>query len=120
MRLHPLKRSLAWCSLIVLFLLCLVGLFFVSPVVAAFLLMLPMQLGVSFAIVGKGNRWAWLVLMPIVWSVVIGFPMYLLADFGDIESSANVLLKLLYFTYLPIAMGLFYTAAHQFRLYRAS
>ncbi len=110
---HFLKRVLAWCG-VVLLLYCLAAVFMTAPMVLAGLLMAAAQLGISFAMVGRGNRWAWLLLMPFVWGVLFALPFYLGRDIHTFVPT------LLAFIYMPVALGLFYTAAHQFRLYRAA
>lgn len=109
---HFLKRVLAWCGAFLL-LCCLAAAFVTAPMALGGLLMAAMQLGISFAMVGRGNRWAWLLLMPFVWGVLFALPFYL----G--RGIHTFLPTLLAFIYMPVALGLFYTAAHQFRLYRA-
>ena len=108
-----LKRALVCCGSMFLLLL-IVCCFFTSPMAMALVSMVVMKLGISFAMVGRGNRRAWLLLMPFVWGVLFFLPGYL----G--RSIHTFVPTLLAFIYMPVGVGLFYTAAHQFRLYRAA
>lgn len=110
---HSLKRLLVCCGSLLL-LCCLAAGFITAPLALAGVCMVAMQLGLSFAMVGRGNRRAWLLLMPCVWAVLFALPFYL----G--RGIHSFLPTLLAFMYMPVAIGLFYTAAHQFRLYRAA
>jgi hypothetical protein len=108
-----LKRGLA-CGGGILLLLLIVCAFFTVPTAMALLLMLAIQLGISFAMVGRGNRRAWLLLMPFVWGLLFALPCYLGRGIHTFVPT------LLAFIYMPVGLGLFYTAAHQFRLCRAA
>lgn len=110
---HSLKRLLVCCGSLLL-LCCLAAGFLTAPLALAGLFMVAVQLGISFAMVGRSNRRAWLLLMPFVWALLFALPFYL---GRGIHSFLPTLLACIY---MPVAMGLFYTAAHQFRLYRGA